>query len=254
MLKKILLLSGAAFLALAPLSTLNARVIEIRKKTELNPTVYFSGLSGNQAFTREMNNFLGVCGWFDVTNRPEGADYVVNAENSGGRIIVRLIQSKKPIAAWSFPASANARDLAKTAVDTIIERVFEQLKVRSFCRSKIAFTAQSAPGIRNVFVCDIDGGNIQQITNYRSLNVEPGWSPDGRTLYFSKYNSSGISIVETTVATPRRSRVISNARGINTGAAISPDGQYMAVILSPDRQVDLYVLGLGRKYLRHAAV
>ena len=254
MLKKILLLSGAAFLALSPLSNLNAydgpitRVIDIRKKTELNPTVYFSGLSGNPAFTREMNNFLGVCGWFDVSSRSEGADYVVNAENTGGRIIIRLIQSKKPIAAWSFPASANARDLAKTAVDTIIERVFEQLKVRSFCRSKIAFTAQSAPGIRNVFVCDIDGGNIQQITNYRSLNVEPGWSPDGRTLYFSKYNSSGISIVETTLSTPRRSRVISSSRGINTGASVSPDGSKLAVILSPDHQVDLYCLGLKQRF------
>ena len=250
MLKNFLLVSGAVFMALSPLSRLSARVIEIRQKAELNPTVYFSGVPGNPALTKELQTFLGVCGWFDITNNREGANYTVTAEVSGSRVIIRLIQGKTPVAGWSFSASANSREVAKTAVDTIIERTFEQLKVRSFCRSRIAFTAESSPGIRNVFICDIDGGNIQQITNYRSLNVEPGWSPDGRTIYFSKYNRSGISIVETTVATPRRSRVISSSRGINTGAAVSPDGSMMAVILSPDHQVDLYCLGLKRNERR----
>lgn len=250
MLKNLLAVSGAFFLALSPLSRLEGRIIEIRKKAELNPTVYFSGVPGNPALSKEIQTFLGVCGWFDITNRSDNADYTITAENSGNRIIIRLIHGKKPIAAWSLPASANSRELAKTAVDTVIERAFEQLKVRSFCRSRIAFTAESAPGIRNVFVCDIDGGNVQQITNYRTLNVEPNWSPDGRTIYFSKYNRSGISIVETTLATPRRSRIISSSRGINTGAAVSPDGSMMAVILSPDHQVDLYCLGLKRRERR----
>lgn len=250
MLKIFLYASGAVLLALAPLQHLDARVIEIRKKAELNPTVYCAGVPGNPELSSELRSFLNVCGWFDLTDKPDGANYTVKAETSGSRVIIRLIQGSTPVAGWSFPASANSRELAKTAVDTIIEHAFEQLKVRAFCRSRIAFTAESAPGIRNVFVCDIDGRNVQQITNYRSLNVEPGWSPNGRTIYFSKYNRSGISIVETTVSTPRRSRVISSSRGINTGAAVSPDGSMMAVILSPDHQVDLYCLGLRHKERR----
>ena len=207
MFKNLLAASGAVIMALTPFSRLDGRIIEIRKKAELNPTVYFSGVPGNPNLSREIKTFLGVCGWFDITNHGDNADYTITAENSGDRIVIRLIHGKKPIAAWSLPASANSRELAKTAVDTVIERAFEQLKVRSFCRSRIAFTAESAPGIRNVFVCDIDGGNVRQITNYRTLNVEPNWSPDGKTIYFSKYNRSGISIVETTVATPRRAGV-----------------------------------------------
>ena len=132
----------------------------------------------------------------------------------------------------------------------MIEHVFEQLKVRGFCHSRIAFGAENAKGIRNIFICDIDGRNVEQVTNYRTLNVEPCWSPDGKTICFSKYSPSGIDIVETTLRTPRRSRIISSFRGINTGAAISPDGAYMAVILSPDHQVDLYLLGLHRREQR----
>ena len=234
----------AACLAVLPLQ---GRVIEIRKKAQLNPTVYFAGVPGHDKLNSDLRTFLAVCGWFDITQNAANADYTINSRTSGDRLILNLIQGKTPVAAWSFPLKSDSRELAKTAVDTVIEKAFSQLKVRGFCRSKIAFTAESAPGVRNVFVCDIDGNNVQQITNYRSLNVEPGWSPNGKNIFFSKYNRSGIAIVETTVATPRRSRVISSFRGINTGAAVSPDGTMLAVILSPDHQVDLYCLGLNRR-------
>ncbi|MBQ9087785.1 MAG: PD40 domain-containing protein [Lentisphaeria bacterium] len=229
---------------------LDARVIEIKKKAELNPTVYFSGVPGNPKLSNDIRTFLGVCGWFDLSNDAAKSDYTVAAEPGSGNLVIRLYQSKTPVAAWRFPLNSDSREVAKTVVDTVIERAFAQLKVRGFCRSRIAFTAESAPGIRNVFICDIDGNNVQQITSYRSLNVEPSWSPSGKSIYFSKYNRSGIEIVETTVATPRRSRIISSSRGINTGAAVSPDGSMLAVILSPDHQVDLYLLGLRHRERR----
>ena len=237
---------AASFLTL-PLA---GKTIEIRKKAQLNPGVYFAGLPGHDQLSADLRRFLAVCGWFDLTQDARTADYTVTAQVSGDRLIVRLVQGKTPLGAWSLPLKNNSRELAKTAVDAIIEKAFSQLKVRGFCRSKIAFTAESAPGIRNVFTCDIDGGNVSQITNYRSLNVEPAWSPDGKSIFFSKYNPSGISIIETTVATPRRSRIISNFRGINTGAAVSPDGSMLAAILSPDHQVDLYCLGLKHRERR----
>ena len=240
----------AVLLCTTVLPRLDARVIVVKKKAELNPTVYFSGVPGNAKLSSDIRTFLGVCGWFDLTNDAAKADYTVAAAVESGKLVIRLYQSKTPVAAWQFPLSSDTREVAKAVVDTIIERAFAQLKIRGFCRSRIAFTAESAPGIRNVFVCDIDGNNVRQITNYRSLNVEPSWSPSGRSIYFSKYNRSGIEIVETTVATPRRSRIISSSRGINTGAAVSPDGSMLAVILSPDHQVDLYLLGLHRRERR----
>ena len=250
MFKRFSVAAAGILLLWASPAILNARTIEIRKKAQLNPTVYFAGVPGNQQLSGDLKNFLAVCGWFDITPHADRADYTITAELQGGRLIIRLMHGKTNIAGWSFPAGADSRELAKSAVDAVIEKAFSQLKVRGFCRSKIAFTAESAPGIRNVFICDIDGGNLRQITQYRSLNVEPSWSPDARSIYFSKYHPSGMSIVETTVATPRRSRVISSSPGINTGAAVSPDGSRLAVILSPDHQVDLYCLGLKQRERR----
>lgn len=247
MLKKLLPLLLCITCATA---SVNAEVIEVRKKSALNPTVSCSEVAGDPALGNELKRFLSVCGWFDAAAPGKTADYTVKAERAGAFVNVHIFRGTARVTGWRFPVSSVPRETAKTIVDTIIERVFEQLKVRGFCRSKIAFCAETSPGVRNVFICDIDGGNVQQLTNYRTLNVEPGWSPDGRTVFFSRYGRTGIDIIETTVATPRRSRIISSFRGINTGAAVSPDNRQMAVILSPDHQVDLYLLGISNRSRR----
>ena len=243
MLKRLFAALCCAAAAAAPLSS-PGRVIEIRKSAALNPTIAFAGVPGDGELSGELSRFLSVCGWFDAVPAGKTPDYTMQAEREAAGVKIYLLKGTNRVAGWRFPLSRGPRETAKTVVDTVIEHVFEQLKVRGFCHSRIAFGAETAPGVRNIFLCDIDGGNVEQITNYRTLNVEPCWSPDGKTVCFSKYGRTGIDIVETTVAKPRRSRIISSFRGINTGAAISPDGSRMAVILSPDHQVDLYVLGL----------
>lgn len=251
MLKKVFFCLFTAVLCGSSLYAAPGKIIEIRKKASLNPSVYFAGDAVSPAVAASMRTFLGVCGWFEPVNSPEKADYSVIAENApGSTVIIRLIQGKSQIAAWRFRSGIAPRELAKSAVDAIIERAFEQLEVSGFCRSRIAFGVETAPGVRNIFICDIDGGNVEQLTRYRTLNVEPCWSANAKSIFFSKYNSSGIDVIETTVASPRRSRLISAARGLNTGAAVSPDGSELALIMSFDRKVDLYILGLTKRFRR----
>lgn len=249
MLKRFLVVLMCLGMASAVVASGN-RSIVVRKKTQTNPTIAFAGVPGNQALSGKISRFLAFSGWFDPAPAGKAADYTLKAVPGNNTVDIHLYQGETRLAGWRFSTAAGANETAKTVVDKVIEHVFEQLKVRGFCHSRIAFCAETRPGIRNVFVCDIDGGNMEQITNYSTLNVEPCWSPNGKTICFSKYGRTGIDIVETTVGKPRRSRILTSFRGINTGAAISPDGQYMAVILSPDHKVDLYVIGLGRRYMK----
>ena len=219
------------------------RQIEVVKNTRDNPTLYFSGVKNDLGVGQEVNNFLRACGWFDVVPDPK-AQFQLAGSRDGDRIRFDLTQGGAPVGSWQAGAAGSDRAIAQNVVNAIIEKTFKDLKVKGFCASRIAFCAQTAPGVRNIYVCDIDGGNVEQITRFNTLCVEPCWFPDGRSIGYSKYGRTGIDVVQTTL-NPRRSRVLSAFRGINAGAAISPDGRQLAVILSPDHQVDLYVMPVG---------
>lgn len=236
----------------------NVRVLTISKTTSQNPSIFFSGVAGAPDLTAALHRFLNACGWFDPAPNAKVADYTLEGRNESNTFALYLRMGGAPAGSWRFAKTPDPRESAKTAVDTIIEKTFNELKVKGFCRSKIAFCARTSPGVSNIYICDIDGRNIEQITHFRALCVEPCWTPRGLSICYSKYGRTGIDVLETTVAKPRRSRLISGSQGINAGAAVSPDGRYMAVIRSPDHQVDLYIIDLAtgqrRRLTRDKAV
>lgn len=214
----------------------------ITKSVSDNPSLSFSGLPSHPELDRELRSILGACGWFDIV--PAKGQYELKASAASGAIRLELTLGGAPAGTWRLPASGNARRLAKKTVDAIIEKTFSALKIRSFCNSQIAFCAETRPGIRNVFLCDIDGGDVRQLTAYRSLCVEPAWFPNGKSVVYTKYNAGGMDVLETRLA-PLATRRLIGLKGINAGAAISPDGRYLAAILSPDHKVDLYTIELA---------
>ena len=242
-------LSLALALVFATVSALaEPAMIKVVKKARTNPTISFDGGSADAELAREVGNFLAVCGWFDMS-QPGKSDYKLALRGEDGAVVADLFFAGKPFASWRFSRASNSRAAAKLIVDTVIERSFRELKVRGFCNSRIAFCAETAPGIRNIYLCDIDGRTVEQLTNFRSLCVEPCWNPSGRSVFYSKYGRTGIDVLETTVGARKMTRVISGFRGLNTGAAVSPDGSKMAVILSFDHLVDLYVMDVASRKL-----
>lgn len=246
---KVLFLAATVFLAAgAAVFAASPEPIVITKNVRTNPELYFAGIPGDPEFSKEMTTFLGVCGWFDLSRNPK-AEYILTGTLSGNRAIFTLTTGGAPAGSWGVTLSGSRRRLAQQTVDAIIQKNFKELKVKGFCSTKIAFCAQTASGVKNIYTCDIDGGDIQQITNYNALCVEPCWFPDGNSIGYSKYNRAGMDVIQT-MLNPKRSRVLTSFRGINSGAAISPDGRNLAVILSPDHKVDLYVMPTGRGGVR----
>ncbi|MBE6385326.1 MAG: hypothetical protein E7048_06655 [Lentisphaerae bacterium] len=233
------------FISAASAGDTPVRKLTVSKTTSQNPAIYFAGIPGNSALNDALQRFLGACGWFDCVNSAKQADYTLEGKDEGSSFVLYLKMGGAPAGAWRFRKHAAVRESAKIAVDTIIEKTFKALKVKGFCRSRIAFCAKTSPGVSNIYTCDIDGHGIEQVTSFRALCVEPCWSPLGVSICYSKYGRTGIDVLETTIAKPRRSRLISGSQGINAGAAVSPDGQRMAVIRSPDHQVDLYTIDLA---------
>ena len=240
----LLVVSASAF------RTEAAQPIVVTKQVAENPTIHFSGIPGQPELSRAVGDFLGVCGWFERTSDAVKADYQLTGSAAGETVTFALAIGGASLGEWRFRTGGDPRRIAKSAVDALIEKSFKDLKVRGFCHTRIAFCAETAPGIRNIYLCDIDGGDVKQLTRFRSSCVEPGWTPGGNSICYSKYGNSSISVIETLVAPPHRSRVLSSFNGINTGAAVSPDGRLMAVILSFDHKVDLYVREQATRRLR----
>jgi len=57
---------------------------------------------------------------------------------------------------------------------------------RGFFDSRIAFISNGT-GHKEIYLCDFDGGNIQQFTNHRSISLFPDWSSDGRWIAYTTY-------------------------------------------------------------------
>ncbi len=220
--------------------------IVVSKTVRDNPTIELK-ISGNAALDNAVRNFLAASGWFDVTNNV--GDYRLQLTPSGNGVRCDLDLAGAPLDTWNASAP-DVRTMAKLIVDHAIERSFSDLKIKGFCTSRIAFCAKTASGVRNIYACDIDGNDIVQLTNFNSLCVEPCWTPGGRSICYSKYGRTGIDIIETTVGGVKKSRILTAFKGINTGAAVSPNGQEIAAILSFDHQVDLYVMGIYSRKLR----
>ncbi len=226
---------------------LSASPLVVEASIKDNPTIFFKGIEGNAELNNAVRSFLNACGWFDLSASPK-ADYQLSGKVSGGLFQYELSLGGAPLGAWKLSTSGySERKLAAAAVDSVIEKSFRELKVRGFCSSKVAFCAQTAPGVRNIYICDIDGNNSKQVTRFNTLCVEPSWSPSGRTIIYSKYNPTGIAVLETEIYGAKRSRLLSAFNGINAGAALNPNGRTLALILSPDKVVDLYTLDLGSR-------
>ncbi|MFA7230929.1 MAG: hypothetical protein WC071_06635 [Victivallaceae bacterium] len=213
--------------------------VRIRKSasdSDRNPTLVFKGISGNPQLSKEVYSFLNACGWFDITSGGN-SDYTIAGSAAGAYLDMEVMQGGRPMYRFRISQAAEARKVAQKTVDAILKKLFD---IKGICASRIVFCAETGRGIKNIYFCDIDGGGLVKVTDYTSMCVEPGWFPDGKSIAYTRYGSSTTDIIETKIS-PRMSRCIASYPGINVGASISPNGKYLALILSRDNKVELYI-------------
>jgi len=98
-------------------------------------------------------------------------------------------------------------------------------------------------GKKELYLCDGDGGGARQLTGEGRIAISPNWGPDGNTIVYTSYMRDFPDICRIDLSRNRR-ETLANYGGLNTGAAISPDGKDMALILSKDGNPELYIKNL----------
>lgn len=218
--------------------------IEIRKSVESNPSiaVHYSNVSGVQQ--REIENMLQASNWFNLV-RGGNADYLLEVRQ-GQQLGYVLSEGRIRKGIQSIIPGGNERERAKFLVDSVLHDAFG---LPPLCRTKIAFSMGHSMTQRNIYIADIDGQQVRQVSRFNSLCVEPGFFPDGKSVAYSKYNRSSMDVVQTSFS-PYRSRRLSAFAGLNTGVSIDPTGRFMALILSKDKQVELYLKAVESPVMR----
>lgn len=188
--------------------------------------------------------------------RELGADALligtVEKRGDAFRVEVRLFGVKQKQAAYNRELTGsvtNPRFVAHTVADEIFQT---QLALRGVARTKIAFISDrdglrltgtvESRVVKEVYICDYDGANQRRLTTNQTLNINPTWSPDARSIAYTSYRR-GIAdifisnIYQGTMENPLRSRVEENFLPV-----WSPDGTRIAFQSNRDGNAEIYVM------------
>lgn len=130
---------------------------------------------------------------------------------------------------------ASLRRQAHTFADDFVKA----LGRKGFGASKIAYKAdKGASG--EICIADFDGGGAQTITSDKVIVAAPDWAGGRFALFYTSYKFGNADIFFHDLSTGAR-KAVAQHPGSNISPASSPDGRKVAMILSKDGVVDLYV-------------
>ena len=174
-----------------------------------------------------------------------GTDYVVLGQYSAspGGIAFQLrlldVANGSILLNKSFHGTVNQKEemLFDFCDDVIKELTGEQ----GIATSRIAFVSSNSR-VKEIFITDILGLHIRQVTRHHSLVVSPHFTPDGRSLCYSSYHSGNQDLYITDLRQNVTTETLSRHRGMNLASSWAPDGRTLIATLSVSGNPDLYLM------------
>lgn len=208
----------------------------------------FSTLSPEAFLASDVTQSLGApvncADWRQI-----GADALVAGSLRGeasGRLAVEFevwdVARCQKLKTLRFSGAGKEEDrLAHRVADEVVGAFTGKPGVSS---TEVAFISDRS-GAKELYLADVDGGNVRQVTRNKTINEFPSWGPDGDTLLYTSYREDrmpGLFVLSRTGRSP--GRVFKNLR---PGASmyrgvIDPSGQKVAVVQSVGGATKIFVL------------
>jgi len=201
-----------------------------------------SGFTGEAAQVLQFD--LYVQG-FAFTNA-EAAQYLISGSDAGNLQGKVTDNFNKHVLVSKAYSGVPLRRQAHAFADDFVQA----LGRKPIAQTKLAFKGESGRG-SEIYIADFDGHNAQAVTKDNSIVAAPCWVPGRLALYYVSYKLDNADIFYHNLSTGDR-KAFARYGGSNISPAASPDGSKVAMILSKDGWIDLYVCnsdGSGLKRL-----
>ena len=182
---------------------------------------------------------------------PDAAQYVISggaAGNVTGSVTDKF--AKRSVLSRTYNG-ASLRRQAHAFADDVVQAIQNK---KGIGQTKIAFKSQpSGYGPGEIYVADFDGHGAQRITTDNAIVAKPAWVPGKLALYYTSYALDNPDIFYHSLTTGQR-RKIAAYSGLNTSAAVSPDGAKIAMVLSKSGSANVWTCnadGTNLKQLTH---
>ena len=106
--------------------------------------------------------------------------------------------------------------------------------------TKIAYAIQQGAG-KEICIADFDGGNVKQITENRSINLSPSWTPEGKKIAFTSYlrRNPDLYLID---EDGKNLQPLSRYPGLNVSPSWSPDGKKIALMMGMEGKSDIFLI------------
>jgi len=138
---------------------------------------------------------------------------------------------------------AGKRDDWRRMAHKVSDAVYSRLTGESgYFDSRVVFVAERGPkGQRQkrLAIMDYDGENYQNLTGENAIVLSPRFSPDGKQVLYTSYETGLPRVYLLDLETLRR-RALNDLPGMSFAPRWSPDGRTMLVSLSNGGNTDIY--------------
>ena len=168
---------------------------------------------------------------------PDAAQFIINGTDAGnvtGTVTDKF--ARKVVLSRSYNG-ASLRRQAHAFADDIVQATST---LKPIGGTKIAYKSQSPSGPGEIYVADFDAHNATAVTTDASIVAKPAWVPGRLAVYYTSYARGNPDIFFHSLSSGQR-RVIAGYSGLNTSAAVSPDGSKVAMILSKSGSPNVWV-------------
>jgi TolB protein len=248
-------------IAVSPLKNLNSASDVARLSEGIADTmVHDLDLSGwfnvldRSAYIEHPQNSGITLGTFDFKDWSTiGAEGLVKGGFSvqGDEVTVELrlfdvYQNKERIGKRYVGKVKDYRRIAHKFVDEIINQF---TGVPGIFNTRIAYVSTSGGRFKEIYVSHLDGSEKFQVTNNRTINLSPSWSPDGRSILYSSFKDRVQTLFLFELYSGREVKFPPRA-GHYIGGKVSPDGQSVAASMEVAGNSNLFLLDRSGNVIR----